>query len=469
MVILLVTVCLALLTPSWVTAAYCPPDNGMTDEVRAVFVYQHNHYRSLAARGLLKNKLGGYVPKAARMKKVGYDCEVEKNMMEYAKKCIVKHNPEADRNYWGQNLWATGARNMSKTHAAESAVAGWISEVWTHGFPKNYIFSEEAWRMAGHFSEVVWQESDKIGCAVVWCPGMTFVGCEYNPGGNRPGYAPYEIGDPCTTDADCQCKGCVCSRDEALCIPPGYVPLHTVPTTTTTTTTTKKPTTTTTTPTTTTTKPLYVGGSPDIKSTASCPGNNNGMTDEVREMFLNRHNNYRSLIASGRAMNKLGGFAPKAARMMKMSYDCDVETNVVEWAGTCMFGYNSVAQKNRWGTNMHSLSFTPNKTKAAAEGVDAWFSELYNIGVPQDNTFTNEFFTRGTTEYSQLAWQTSNKIGCAVVSCWNAWTAVACEYNPGGLKLSHTIYDIGEPCTTNEDCQCVGCVCSRDEALCIAP
>ena len=34
------------------------------------------------------------------------------------------------------------------------AVAGWISEVWTHGFPKNYIFSEEAWRMAGHYSEV---------------------------------------------------------------------------------------------------------------------------------------------------------------------------------------------------------------------------------------------------------------------------------------------------------------------------
>ncbi|XGW02439.1 hypothetical protein V3C99_014459 [Haemonchus contortus] len=118
---------------------------------------------------------------------------------------------------------------------------------------------------------------------------------------------------------------------------------------------------------------------------------------------------------------------------------------------------------------MHSLSFTPNKTKAAAEGVDAWFSELYNIGVPQDNVFTNEFFTRGTTEYSQLAWQTSNKIGCAVVSCWNAWTAVACEYNPGGLKLSHTIYDIGDPCTTNEDCQCAGCVCSKDEALCIAP
>uniref|UniRef100_A0A7I4YV53 SCP domain-containing protein n=1 Tax=Haemonchus contortus TaxID=6289 RepID=A0A7I4YV53_HAECO len=248
---------------------------------------------------------------------------------------------------------------------------------------------------------------------------MTFVRFEYNPGGNWPDYMPYEKGDPCTTDEDCQCKGCVCSIDEALRIPPGYIPLHTVPTTTTTTTTTIKPTTTTTTPTTTTTKPLYVGGSPDIKSTVSCPGLDNGMTDEVREMFVNRHNNYRSLIASGRAMNKLGGFAPKAA--------------------------------------------------SDESGGRAWFSELYKDGVPQDNVFSNEIFKRGSSEYSQLAWQSSYKIGCAVVSCWNAWTAVVCEYNPGGLKLSHTIYDIGDPCTTNEDCQCADCVCSKDEALCIAP
>ncbi|VDO54580.1 unnamed protein product [Haemonchus placei] len=133
--------------------------------------------------------------------------------------------------------------------------------------------------MAGHYSEAVWQESDKIGCAVVWCPGMTFVGCEYNPG-----------------------------RDEALCISsrirsPSYgthyndhydndekANYH------------------------------YNDTNYDYNEATvpvSCPGLNNGMTDEVREMFLNRHNNYRSLIASGRAMNKLGGFAPKAARMMK--------------------------------------------------------------------------------------------------------------------------------------------------------
>ncbi|XGW02173.1 hypothetical protein V3C99_014316 [Haemonchus contortus] len=49
-----------------------------------------------------------------------------------------------------------------------------------------------------------------------------------------------------------------------------------------------------------------------------CPGNNNGMTDEIRQIFVDKHNEYRSIIAKGQAKNKLGGFAPKAARMLKV-------------------------------------------------------------------------------------------------------------------------------------------------------
>ncbi|PIO68348.1 hypothetical protein TELCIR_09868 [Teladorsagia circumcincta] len=50
---------------------------------------------------------------------------------------------------------------------------------------------------------------------------------------------------------------------------------------------------------------------------AMCP-NGNGMTDEIRNAFLNAHNMYRSQIAKGEARNALGGYAPKAARMLKM-------------------------------------------------------------------------------------------------------------------------------------------------------
>ncbi|PIO59182.1 hypothetical protein TELCIR_19362 [Teladorsagia circumcincta] len=48
-----------------------------------------------------------------------------------------------------------------------------------------------------------------------------------------------------------------------------------------------------------------------------CP-DGNGMTDEIRNAFLNAHNMYRSQIAKGEARNALGGYAPKAARMLKM-------------------------------------------------------------------------------------------------------------------------------------------------------
>ncbi|PIO55447.1 hypothetical protein TELCIR_23167 [Teladorsagia circumcincta] len=45
---------------------------------------------------------------------------------------------------------------------------------------------------------------------------------------------------------------------------------------------------------------------------------NSGMTDVVRDIFLNKHNYYRSLVAKGLAKDKFGGNAPKAARMRKM-------------------------------------------------------------------------------------------------------------------------------------------------------
>ncbi|VDO66647.1 unnamed protein product [Haemonchus placei] len=44
----------------------------------------------------------------------------------------------------------------------------------------------------------------------------------------------------------------------------------------------------------------------------------NEMTDEARKMFLRMHNKFRSLVARGKAGDALGGFAPKAAKMMKM-------------------------------------------------------------------------------------------------------------------------------------------------------
>ncbi|XGW21384.1 hypothetical protein V3C99_004387 [Haemonchus contortus] len=195
-----------------------------------------------------------------------------------------------------------------------------------------------------------------------------------------------------------------------------------------------------------------------------CP-DTNGMSDEVRQTFVNKHNAYRTLVAKGEAKNakEIGGYAPKAARMLKVKYDCAIEENTMNFAKKCVFAHNSYSERNNWVQNLYMTSILKqNKTVAAAESVDLWFDELQQNGVPGDNVMTMAVFNRG------VVWQWSNKIGCAVEWC-SDMTFVACEYDSAGNYMGMPIYEVGNPCTNNEDCKCTSCVCSRDEALCIAP
>nr|CDJ87853.1 SCP extracellular domain containing protein [Haemonchus contortus] len=143
---------------------------------------------------------------------LSYDCAIEENMMDYAKECKFAHNSYKDRNGWGQNLYMTSGRN---------SVSAWFSELEHKGVPKENRLTMEVFNHGvGHYSQVVWQWSNKVGCAVVWCREMTLVGCEYARAGNYLGSLIYEIGEPCKEDKDCNCDNCKCDREEALCIPP---------------------------------------------------------------------------------------------------------------------------------------------------------------------------------------------------------------------------------------------------------
>uniref|UniRef100_A0A0N4WTQ2 SCP domain-containing protein n=1 Tax=Haemonchus placei TaxID=6290 RepID=A0A0N4WTQ2_HAEPC len=157
-----------------------------------------------------------------------------------------------------------------------------------------------------------------------------------------------------------------------------------------------------------------------------CP-DNNGMSDEVRQAFLDKHNAYRTLVAKGEAQNGIGGNAPKAARMLKMKYDCAIEENTMNFAKKCVFAHNSYADRNYWGQNLYMSSvLKQNKTVAAAEvrkskicsnsgeklfllflfkSVDLWFDELKQHGVPDDNVMTMAVFNRGVGHYTQVIWR----------------------------------------------------------------
>ncbi|KAJ1349066.1 hypothetical protein KIN20_004510 [Parelaphostrongylus tenuis] len=190
-----------------------------------------------------------------------------------------------------------------------------------------------------------------------------------------------------------------------------------------------------------------------------CSGS--GMTQEARDAFLNAHNKFRSLVAKGLAQNPLGsnGYAPKAARMLKMDYDCTVEQSAMNHAKLCQFKHS---KGSGYGENLWMIMPQNNDYPAmATQASQSWFSELKTAGVPPDNRLTMQLWNRPKQigHYTQMVWETSNKLGCGIALC-GRMTLVVCQYAPRGNMMGSMIYTIGEPCS--------GCTCSGEEGLCIA-
>ncbi|VDM52141.1 unnamed protein product [Angiostrongylus costaricensis] len=199
----------------------------------------------------------------------------------------------------------------------------------------------------------------------------------------------------------------------------------------------------------------------------------------------------QSLTAKGLAENPLGTnkYAPKAARMLKMVYDCKVEESAAKHANKCEFKHSSGSGngENIWVISTAKTNLTDMATRASK----SWFDELVKHGVPPDNKLTNELWIRpkmAIGHYTQVSifklyvdvikslqpliskmvWEGSYKLGCGVAVCPDK-TLVVCQYSPPGNYIGGTIYTIGDPCKSDGDCKCDGCKCSQDEALCIKP
>jgi uncharacterized protein YkwD len=79
---------------------------------------------------------------------------------------------------YGENL----AAGTSGTLDADAVVRMWYDEVARYRFP-NGGFSAAT----GHFTQVVWRATARVGCGRSQCKGMDLWVCEYDPAGNWEG------------------------------------------------------------------------------------------------------------------------------------------------------------------------------------------------------------------------------------------------------------------------------------------
>jgi pathogenesis-related protein 1 len=85
--------------------------------------------------------------------------------------CRLEHAKDTG---YGENL------AMGTNVGAERAVEMWASEKDNYTYEKSYAFSPDT----GHYTQIVWRKSVRIGCASAKCSRSTVVVCRYEPPGN---------------------------------------------------------------------------------------------------------------------------------------------------------------------------------------------------------------------------------------------------------------------------------------------
>lgn len=109
----------------------------------------------------------------------------------WAAKCKWEHSMGAS----GENLYAYGGSTAATTPT--KVVTSWMSEKPDWNFATK---SCGAGKVCGHYTQVVWRSSIRVGCAFKACttgspfsgfPNWEFWVCEYGPPGNYRGQNPY--------------------------------------------------------------------------------------------------------------------------------------------------------------------------------------------------------------------------------------------------------------------------------------
>ncbi|PIO69904.1 SCP-like protein [Teladorsagia circumcincta] len=171
----------------------------MTAEHRAVFIQDHNKYRSLVAKGKYTIDAPSselrVLPRASRMIQLKYNCSLEKSALEWAQQaqCGRVHSKDL---HVGENMYRVSSYG-SYLDKSFSEVAKQATEKWSTEIKKNGASSIDEWNKSiGHATQVFWADTTTIGCAITRCDDQSMSAiCHYYPQGNYRGKQWYKPGE----------------------------------------------------------------------------------------------------------------------------------------------------------------------------------------------------------------------------------------------------------------------------------
>jgi uncharacterized protein YkwD len=143
-------------------------------EAKKILLQTHNQYRQ---------EIG--VPPLEWSKELAANA---KSWAEHLAEINAIDHSESNGEY-GENIWSGTKGYFS-----------WEDMVNTWGKEKQYFIPNRAipnacqgsWQQCGHYTQLIWQETKKVGCGLASNSQREFLVCQYNPPGNVQGEQPYE-------------------------------------------------------------------------------------------------------------------------------------------------------------------------------------------------------------------------------------------------------------------------------------
>lgn len=160
---------LCILCSALISSAFAEPEI-LSSNIKTEALASHNHWRQLHDAPALS-----------------WDSKLQEYAEHHASRCVFKHSHTP----FGENL-AAGYPSIT------AAVNAWYAEEAQYSY-RSPGFS----KATGHFTQVVWVGTQKLGCAIASCHGKngtpgSFLVCEYSPPGNitNAGYFEQNVKKP---------------------------------------------------------------------------------------------------------------------------------------------------------------------------------------------------------------------------------------------------------------------------------
>ncbi|CAJ0601529.1 unnamed protein product [Cylicocyclus nassatus] len=180
----------------------CPENIGMTDTLRMHFLDTTNYRRSILAKGQVTDNTNQLLPTATNMFLLIWDCELEKNAIDYVKTCptttyITRNDEEA-----GENIHRVPISSEVPTYrdAIKNAVVAWWKVVRQYPGPgaTAMFYPMHYDSPIASYTRMAWSSTRRLGCAIGQCSSEYVVICRYLPRGNAIYYPMYNVGLVCS-------------------------------------------------------------------------------------------------------------------------------------------------------------------------------------------------------------------------------------------------------------------------------